>query len=597
MNPTAAEQIALDNILVAPEARLTIGKCNSRILFLKPQREATYQITLDALKLSPCYLAFLITTEGMYYCKNVDFVELLWEDFAFQIDNYYSKESMPYPRFTKIIIYHFNSQNKSISMRNRINLHTVRDDSLLGTMKYMSKTKEHQVHGVVIPKEMINEDILNSTAYKTYYTYASAAKDPKKARKFKKSASSKLKTVLVSPKEPIKKPAKKNVPAKKPSKSPARVIIKDTPGVSVSKKKAPTKGKRSKGDGTDFESGVPDKQQYSGDDESNDEDDVKSDANKDKEGSDNEKTNSNEDENLNVNLNDDEEEEHDEEYVRTPDSFEFNDNDEEYDELYKDVKILPKEMSDFATPVIQRTNNELLENVDLTKSSSQPKSSYEAATSLTEFELKKILLDKLEKSKSYRAAEQHRDLYDALVKSYQLDKDLFGSYGSKSKESKSRSSKGSKYQSKSSGKSAQAEKPVFETADTEMPQDQGDDMGNTENQPNVEEASKHDWFKKPERPPTPARDWNARKQIDFRPPHTWISKITKAGKPLTTFDELMSTPIDFSTYVLHNLKIKNLTQEHLVGPAFNILKGKCKSRVELEFYFEDCYKAVIDKLD
>ncbi|GJS59146.1 hypothetical protein Tco_0653930 [Tanacetum coccineum] len=92
-------------------------------------------------------------------------------------------------------------------------------------------------------------------------------------------------------------------------------------------------------------------------------------------------------------------------------------------------QILPKEVSDFATPVIQSTITESLENVVLAKSSSQPQSTYEAATSLTEFELKKILIDKLEKSKSYRAAEEHRNLYDALIKSYQLDKDLFDSYG------------------------------------------------------------------------------------------------------------------------------------------------------------------------
>ncbi|GKD40535.1 hypothetical protein Tco_1260742 [Tanacetum coccineum] len=62
MNPTAASQIALDNVLVPPEARLKIGKCNRRIEFSKPQREATYQVTLDALKLSSCYPAFPITT-------------------------------------------------------------------------------------------------------------------------------------------------------------------------------------------------------------------------------------------------------------------------------------------------------------------------------------------------------------------------------------------------------------------------------------------------------------------------------------------------------------------------------------------------------
>ncbi|GKB47610.1 hypothetical protein Tco_0898363 [Tanacetum coccineum] len=221
-------------------------------------------------------------------------------------------------------------------------------------------------------------------------------------------------------------------------------------------------------------------------------------------------------------------------------------------------QILPKEISDFATPVIQSTINESLENVVLAKSSSQLQLTYEDVASLTEFELKKILLDKLEKSKSYQAAEQHRDLYDALVKSYQLDKDLFDSYvktyslkrgredkdkdedpltgsglglkkrktskdaeppkGSKSKESKSSSSKGTKSQPKKFGKSIQAEEPVSETTDTEMPQDQGGDLGNTKDQLHVKEASKHNWFKKPESPQTPNRDWNAGKQIDFRPP-------------------------------------------------------------------------------
>ncbi|GJU99661.1 hypothetical protein Tco_1328932, partial [Tanacetum coccineum] len=53
----------LDNALVAPEKRLKIEKCNVRIKFSKPQREETYQVTPDALKLSPCYTTFLITAE------------------------------------------------------------------------------------------------------------------------------------------------------------------------------------------------------------------------------------------------------------------------------------------------------------------------------------------------------------------------------------------------------------------------------------------------------------------------------------------------------------------------------------------------------
>ncbi|GKC88149.1 hypothetical protein Tco_1148798 [Tanacetum coccineum] len=48
---------------------------------------------------------------------------------------------------------------------------------------------------------------------------------------------------------------------------------------------------------------------------------------------------------------------------------------------------------------------------------------------------------------------------------------------------------------------------------------------------------------------------------------------------------------------MNNLKIENLTQEHLIEPAFNLLKGTCRSRVELEYHFEECYKAVTDRLE
>nr|GEU88382.1 hypothetical protein [Tanacetum cinerariifolium] len=59
----------------------------------------------------------------------------------------------------------------------------------------------------------------------------------------------------------------------------------------------------------------------------------------------------------------------------------------------------------------------------------------------------------------------------------------------------------------------------------------------------------------------------------------------------------MSTPIDFSVYVMNNLEIDNLTQEILVGPTFNLFNGTCKSLVELEYNFEEYYKVVTDRID
>ncbi|GKE08848.1 hypothetical protein Tco_1412399, partial [Tanacetum coccineum] len=91
-------------------------------------------------------------------------------------------------------------------------------------------------------------------------------------------------------------------------------------------------------------------------------------------------------------------------------------------------QIPPKEVSDYVTLMIQSTITKSLKNVMLAKSSSQPQSTYEAASSLIEFELKKILLDKIQRIKSYKAAPKNKELYESLVKSYNLDKDLFSSY-------------------------------------------------------------------------------------------------------------------------------------------------------------------------
>nr|GFD06087.1 hypothetical protein [Tanacetum cinerariifolium] len=77
----------------------------------------------------------------------------------------------------------------------KINLHIVRDDTLLGTLKFVSKTKDYQKYGVLIPDGMINQDIKDSKAYKTYLDYATRKVPPKKTRKFNKPTSPKLKTL------------------------------------------------------------------------------------------------------------------------------------------------------------------------------------------------------------------------------------------------------------------------------------------------------------------------------------------------------------------------------------------------------------------
>ncbi|GKC56913.1 hypothetical protein Tco_1084511 [Tanacetum coccineum] len=77
------------------------------------------------------------------------------------------------------------------------------------------------------------------------------------------------------------------------------------------------------------------------------------------------------------------------------------------------------------TPVIEKNVTESLEAAVLTRSSSQPQSSYEAVATLSEFELTKILIDKMERNKGVKTTktkiktppldqDKDRDDYDHL---------------------------------------------------------------------------------------------------------------------------------------------------------------------------------------
>ncbi|GJW03628.1 hypothetical protein Tco_1562484 [Tanacetum coccineum] len=88
-----------------------------------------------------------------------------------------------------------------------------------------------------------------------------------------------------------------------------------------------------------------------------------------------------------------------------------------------------QEAQDEKNDYIELNVAESLEAVVLTMSTSQTKSTYEAVASLSKFELTKILIDKMEKNKSYDKDDYKKELYDALIKSYETNKDLFDSYG------------------------------------------------------------------------------------------------------------------------------------------------------------------------
>ncbi|GJS55156.1 hypothetical protein Tco_0628518 [Tanacetum coccineum] len=199
MNPTA-QQIALDNALVALKNRVKIGICNMRTDPTKTPKEPTYEVVLDALALTTCYLAFSNhsrSPKNIYasllahhhqdklciqiICTNLREPLLQSSTDSFlgipQIDkrDFKKQEKMYYPIFTKAIIQHFISKDKSIFMRNRLFIHTVQDDSVLGSLRLVSKIEEYQVYGALIPTEMTNLKMRKSPTYKTYLAYATGA--------------------------------------------------------------------------------------------------------------------------------------------------------------------------------------------------------------------------------------------------------------------------------------------------------------------------------------------------------------------------------------------------------------------------------------
>nr|GEW86753.1 hypothetical protein [Tanacetum cinerariifolium] len=134
------------------------------------------------------------------------------------------------------------------------------------------------------------------------------------------------------------------------------------------------------------------------------------------------------------------------------------------------------------------------------------------------------------------------------------------------------STKGSKI-----SKSASAKEPVEEPIVEVVMDDAGDDVARNDNQPQdtLEPQTRKnlnpDWHKQHPRPPTPDPEWNKRQVVLDQPAQPW--------------------------YMLNGLKIENLTQDILLGPAFNLLKGTCSSSIELEYNFQECFNALTDKLD
>ncbi|GKA66605.1 hypothetical protein Tco_0766413 [Tanacetum coccineum] len=185
-----------------------------------------------------------------------------------------------------------------------------------------------------------------------------------------------------------------------------------------------------------------------------------------------------------------------------------------------------------------------------------------------------------------KAALEEYDLKSALYQSMHANKRRTkeSKYSKKPSSTKETSKGKAPTKGSKTGKSGSAKELVEEPIAEVVMDDAGDDVARYDNQPQdtlepkTRKTLNPNWFKQPPRPPTPDPEWN------------------KCQDPLT-FNDLMAAPIDFSKYEFNGLKIENLTQDILLGPAFNLLKGTCSSSIELEYNFQECFNALTYKLN
>ncbi|GJV25291.1 hypothetical protein Tco_1377986, partial [Tanacetum coccineum] len=226
---------------------------------------------LESLRLSRAQILW-----GMYHNKQVDYVYLLWEDLVFQVENKNSKKNndMYYPRFTKVIVDYFMAKDQAIPRRNKMFWHYARDDFMFTTIRVISKHKDTQEYGAILPQHLTNQAMLESEAFKTYRAYATGEKAPKsKATKKKTNSESspKTKTSQASKGKRIKTSAKGDKHAT--TKSKGLTVLSEVALSEAEQMKLATKRSLKEfhishasgsGDGVDILSKVPDEQQQTG---------------------------------------------------------------------------------------------------------------------------------------------------------------------------------------------------------------------------------------------------------------------------------------------------------------------------------------------
>nr|GEY32306.1 hypothetical protein [Tanacetum cinerariifolium] len=500
---------------------------------------------------------------------------------------------MYYPRFTKVIIHHFMTKKPSIPRQNKVNWHYVRDDILFSTIKVVSRHQNTQQYGAILPIELTTEEIRNTKAYKEYYASATGEAAPKpKASARRKIGGSDSSTTLPTP---IATP------------TPITTIVAAPRLITAAKGKQPARatsptdptkhGGFSTDEGTGSKPRVPDVPSDDAEEEiswnSSDDEDVDpqdkdrdNDEGKKNDESDEDDDNDDEEEIAKIDEPKDTESGRDDKETKSDGESEEEETREEEEESFDLIRRTPKDSEDDG-------NGE------------------EDQADLSEMELKKILIDKMEGNKSIQRLDEQQNLYKAIEgPSAGSDRGSkrrreCGEHASASTPSKpatrttrsvGRSTTGTQSRQMSASESAFAEEPVQTTCQMDEPLHPVFETG-VKDQPIVQTSQHPEWFSQPRKPPTPDRDGNKTLPAIQGSGQSWISELAEQADARSSFNKLLDTPLDFSNFIMNRLDVNTLTPELLAGPTYELMRGLCNSLTELEYHLEEVYKAMTDQLD
>nr|GEV86794.1 copia protein [Tanacetum cinerariifolium] len=120
---------------------------------------------------------------GIITSTNVDYAELLWEEFVQAIQMFLTDKAnlgsptkkgrkdkphlILYCRFTKLIICHLGIIH-NIHQRSTSSFHLAEEELRLGNIKFVPKGKKDEVFGMPIPNELISNNIINASYYNPF---------------------------------------------------------------------------------------------------------------------------------------------------------------------------------------------------------------------------------------------------------------------------------------------------------------------------------------------------------------------------------------------------------------------------------------------